>query len=182
MVAIAKGRVCNQTELAEILGVSDVTLWEWQKLGMPIMKRGARGQENLYDTAAVIGWKIDHEVTKVKGPESAKDRLARLQADKVWRELQQMDRLLIPAHQLEPFLLALTGSIGKGLDTLEHKLAAALEAKFGADIDLDIVKEEIDDVRGKLPDDIVERVTSGLVGDAAAGSATAASAREDFVG
>lgn len=179
---MAKGRVCNQTELAQILGVSDVSVWEWQKLGMPILKRGARGQENLYDTAAVIAWKVDHEVTKVKGPESAKDRLARLQADKVLRELQQMDRLLIPAHQLEPFLLSLTGSIGKGLDTLEHKLTSALEAKFGNDLDLDMVKEEIDDVRGKLPDDIIERVTSGLGGDAAAGGGTAAPAREDFVG
>ena len=182
VLSMARGAACNQTELASILGVSDVTLWEWQKLGMPILHRGARGQENQYDTAAVIIWKIEHEVNKVRGGESPKDRLARLQSEKVLRELQQMDKILIPASQLEPALFAMTNSIGKGLDAMEHKLCSALQATHGQDADVSWVKEEIDDVRAKWQPDILDRITSGVGEDDAAGDGTAEAKVENFVG
>jgi phage terminase Nu1 subunit (DNA packaging protein) len=35
------GKIVNQTELAEIFGVSDVTIWDWQGKGLPIA-RGKR--------------------------------------------------------------------------------------------------------------------------------------------
>jgi phage terminase Nu1 subunit (DNA packaging protein) len=42
------GIVVNQGRLAEILGRTDVTIWEWQKETppLPVLKLGARGEEH----------------------------------------------------------------------------------------------------------------------------------------
>ena len=76
------GKSVNKSELAEIFGVSERTLTEWQNdSDLPIKTKGARGQANEYDTEAVITWFAQRELNKV-GVEGVRDRLARLHG---WR-------------------------------------------------------------------------------------------------
>ena len=160
------GRLVNQTELAEIVGVTDVTLWEWQKLGMPIHEKTARGKANTYNTADVIAWKIQFEVDKVRGGEAPKDRLARLQSEKLLRELQVLDGRLVPAEQIEPFLTAFVGAIASSLNALELKTEQHLQEALGIDTNLEGLRELFDEVRSRIPDDLYQRVSASIASGA----------------
>lgn len=46
----------NKKRLSEIFGVSIRTIQNWQDQGMPVARGGGKGNEVLYDSAAVIEW------------------------------------------------------------------------------------------------------------------------------
>jgi phage terminase Nu1 subunit (DNA packaging protein) len=49
----------NRAGLAEHLGVSLPTIDRWGKEGMPVVQRGSRGVEWVFDLAEVIRWRVD---------------------------------------------------------------------------------------------------------------------------
>ncbi len=121
------GQLVNQTELAAILGKSDVTVWEWQKEGLPIESRGQNGQANQYDTEKVIGWLVAREVLKVQN-ESQRDRLTRLQADKLEQELLIEKGQLVPVHEVQPIWKSRVLSAAAFLLSTHSRMAALLDA------------------------------------------------------
>jgi phage terminase Nu1 subunit (DNA packaging protein) len=137
------GKVVNQTELAEIHGVSDVTIWEWQKAGMPILERGDRGNPNRYDVAATIFWRIAREVEKaVGGKGSVKDRRDQVALEREELELAEKKNLLVPVEQVEPVwntrvLAAQALMLGR-----HSRLAALLEATPGVEAKRALLKED----------------------------------------
>lgn len=46
----------NKKRLSEIFGVSIRTIQNWQDQGMPVARGGGKGNEVLYNSAAVIEW------------------------------------------------------------------------------------------------------------------------------
>lgn len=94
------GEKVNQTRLAAILGVTDVTLWEWQKQGMPVEKKGSRGEANEYDTSSVVAWYVEREVAKVRS-ESPRDALARAQEQLVRLNIAKEQGALVPVADVE---------------------------------------------------------------------------------
>jgi phage terminase Nu1 subunit (DNA packaging protein) len=58
------GELVTKKRLSEIFGISQPTLTELQKLGMPIEERGERGQRHTYDTSAVYRWLLAREAAK----------------------------------------------------------------------------------------------------------------------
>ena len=46
----------NKKRLAEVFGVSVRTIQNWQDQGMPVARGGGKGNEVLYESAAVIEW------------------------------------------------------------------------------------------------------------------------------
>ena len=63
--------MCNgsqQKQLADIFGASIRTIQNWQEQGMPVLRGGGKGNEVLYDSAAVIKWyaERDAEIEKRK--------------------------------------------------------------------------------------------------------------------
>ena len=46
----------NKKLLSEIFGVSVRTIQNWQDQGMPVARGGGKGNEVMYDSAAVIEW------------------------------------------------------------------------------------------------------------------------------
>ncbi|MGT4656330.1 terminase small subunit [Escherichia coli] len=46
----------NKKRLAEIFGVSIRTIHNWQEQGMPVSRGGGKGNEVMYDSAAIIEW------------------------------------------------------------------------------------------------------------------------------
>jgi phage terminase Nu1 subunit (DNA packaging protein) len=93
--------IVGQEKIAEVFGVAPKTIVEWQEQGLPIAKRGSPGVPSEYRSEECISWLVQREVDRTNG-ESQKDRLARLQGDKVERELRIMDRELIEAKEIEP--------------------------------------------------------------------------------
>lgn len=46
----------NKKRLSEIFGVSVRTIQNWQEQGMPVVRGGGKGNEVLFESAAVIEW------------------------------------------------------------------------------------------------------------------------------
>lgn len=134
----------NQTQLAELLGVSDVTIWEWQKLPekpIPIMKRGDRGEPNQYDLAAVIKWYAAHEVAKC-GPKSARE-----ERDAIDLEIRQLDlaerkHTLVPAAEVKPLWNGWALTAAAFMAGRHSRLAAMLEATPGIEAKREMLKKE----------------------------------------
>lgn len=143
------GKKVNQTELAEILGVTDVTLWEWQKEGMPIEVRGERGQANLYDSAACIDWRIERELAK-RGKETQRDRLTRLQADALERENALKAGTLVPAEEIEPVWRGRIFSASAFLLGQRSRLAGLLEAAPGIEAKRTLLEREFTEFLTRL--------------------------------
>lgn len=96
-------KIVNKRDLAQILGVSERTLTEWQREGMPMVLATGRGSANQYDTAAVIAWRIAREVNGAQ-QESQKDRLDRLRGDQIELQMAKELRELIAVAEIEPAL------------------------------------------------------------------------------
>ncbi|WP_127110398.1 terminase small subunit [Pararhodobacter zhoushanensis] len=51
------GRIVNRTGLAELFGVAMPTIDHWIRNGCPVEKRGGKGREYEFNTAAVATWR-----------------------------------------------------------------------------------------------------------------------------
>lgn len=94
-------RVKGQEQIAALFGVVPKTITEWQVLGFPVAFQGGPGVASEYDAPACVQWLVSREVRKVQS-ESPKDRVLRLQGDKLEQEMLKDARLLIPADEVEP--------------------------------------------------------------------------------
>lgn len=94
-------RVVGQEQIAALFGVAPKTITEWQVLGFPVAVQGGPGIASEYDSPQCIKWLVERELSKVRS-ESPKDRLNRLQADKIEFELMRDRKLFIPAVEVAP--------------------------------------------------------------------------------
>jgi len=67
-----KGQRVNRTQLADVFGVSLPTVDGWVRAGCPVVQRGGRGVEWVFNTAAVAQWIKDRAVEGATGGQ-AKD-------------------------------------------------------------------------------------------------------------
>lgn len=72
----------TKAQLCEIVCRDERTISRWQNNGMPVLEVGlGRGNENEYDTGAVIEWLV--QLAQQRGEkETARDRLDRIKADR----------------------------------------------------------------------------------------------------
>ena len=57
----------NKKQLADIFGASIRTIQNWQEQGMPVLRGGGKGNEVLYDSAAVIKWYAERDQISSQG-------------------------------------------------------------------------------------------------------------------
>lgn len=87
----AKGQQATRAGIADIFGVSLPTVDGWVRGGCPILKRGGRGVQWAFDTAAVATWLRDRAVTDATGDTSADEtelRRRKLAAETAMAELE----------------------------------------------------------------------------------------------
>lgn len=167
------GKIVNQSELAEFLGKSDVTIWEWQKEGLPILKQGDRGEANQYDSEAVIAWWLAREVKKVSGA-TQKDRLARLQGDLLELELAEKNNVLVPVAEIEPTWQTRVLTAAAFMASRHSRLAGELEAIQGIEAKRQMLKKSDAEFLDKLGVDgermqaVVEELLAKISSDEAA--------------
>jgi len=163
----------GQETIADVFGVAPKTIVEWQEQGFPVAVRGGPGVASQYDSAACIRWLVEREVRKAAAPESSKDRLHRVQAERIEMELARERGQLVPADAIEPLwrsavlnareflrgepmrLAALL--IGKDRDAMEQTLREAFDeflrrlANWRAD-----PEDELDEDAGDLDEEVIE--------------------------
>lgn len=142
-------RVAGQAAIADVFGVAPKTINEWQALGFPIAARGAPGIPSEFDTPACIRWMVEREVRKVTGGETSKDRLARLQGDKIEMELAVERGHLVPAATIEPAMKAAIVTARERIRGEPARIAAALEGKDAEAREI-LLRDLFDEVLGKL--------------------------------
>ena len=67
----------NKKQLADIFGASIRTIQNWQEQGMPVLRGGGKGNEVLYDSAAVIRCmpKGDRKSTRLNSSHITRSRM-----------------------------------------------------------------------------------------------------------
>lgn len=140
----------NKRELSDILGVSERSLTEWQKEGLPVASYAdSRGKANEYETKNVIAWLIAREIGNyIK--EKPKDRLDRVKADEIELRIKERTGELAPAALFERawgdhILAARTEFL-----TMPEVLASELSALSGCQIDPDVIQIHINRALEKL--------------------------------
>ena len=136
--------IANTDQLCNILGCSPRVVSKWIVAGMPVVSRGGdgRGAVSKFDTRIVITWLSDRAVARaVRGRPDArlKDAQARLAELNLARECGA----LVSVAEIEPLwagavLAARTDLLGMG-----PRLKAALDARYGVNVDIEMIDTEI---------------------------------------
>lgn len=142
-------RIVGQTEIAAIFGVSARTITEWQAAGMPVAVQGGPGVPGEYDAPACVRWLVEREVRKVQGPETPKDRLARLQGDSLELELARERGKVIDTATVEPAMRAAIVSARERIRNEPARIATQLEGVDRAGRET-LLRELFDEVLTKL--------------------------------
>lgn len=143
----------TKAQLCEIVGRDERTISRWQNSGMPVLEVGlGRGNENEYDTQAVIGWLV--QVAQQRGEkESARDRLDRIKADREELALaKDLEEVVVAADLIERFEAMITAAKVELLNTLPDNLASELSARYGVEVDDQLIREPIEAILRKMAD------------------------------
>lgn len=145
------GKTVSKLELGEIIGRDERTLSRWQKDGMPVIEFGVgRGNENQYDTQVVIEWLMRQAALNGK-KESTRDRLDRLRGDREEIALaRELGEVVIEAEMVERFEAVITAAKIELLNTFPDELAAILSAKYGVQVDDQLIREPIESILRRL--------------------------------
>lgn len=137
-------------ELAKIFGVVDTTITRWIAEGMPVDEAGGagRGNVNVIDTEKAIEWRVSRVAY---GGETPKDRLDRLRGDREELALARDLELVAPVADVETMLAeAVAATNTELLFEFPEKLTTAVKEAHGIDLDIDLVRGELDPILQKM--------------------------------
>ncbi|MEE4461286.1 terminase small subunit [Azotobacter chroococcum] len=143
----------TKAQLCEIVGRDERTISRWQNSGMPVLEVGlGRGNENEYDTQVVIEWLV--QVAQQRGEkESVRDRLDRIKGDREELALaKDLEQVVIAADLIERFEAMITAAKVELLNTLPDNLASELSARYGVEVDDQLIREPIEAILRKMAD------------------------------
>ena len=152
------GQRVTKAQLSEIVGRDERTISRWQNTGMPVLEIGlGRGNENEYDTQAVIEWLV--QLAQLRGEkESVRDRLDRIKGDREELALaKDLGEVVIDADLVDRFEASITAAKVELLNTFPENLASVLSARYGVEVDEQLIREPIETILTELsnydPDD-----------------------------
>jgi hypothetical protein len=157
------GKTVTKAELSELVGRDERTLTRWQNDGMPVLEFGqGRGNENYYDTEAVLQW-LMHQASLNGKKESARDRLDRVRADREELALaKDLDELVIAADLIQRFEAMVTSAKVELINTFPDELAADLSARYGIEVDEQLIRDPIETILRRLSEyDDEEALSAG---------------------
>lgn len=141
--------IVNKRQLAEILGVSERTITDWQGHGLPIEAIGGRGLDNQYDTAKVIEWRIQRALAGQKN-ETGKERLERLQAEDLEMKIDERAGRLVAVADIETMWTSGIVAARAELMTLADRLKDKLDSTYRINADPTIIESEVLQALSKL--------------------------------
>lgn len=165
-----RGKLCNQIEIAEFLGVDRKTIQVWQAEGMPFAQGAGRSGSEFNSMQAVI-WLFRRELAEATD-ESPMNKLARAKATLVDLDIQERRKEVVRMSEVEPAWVRLVSVFREGMLQL-RTLAPLLDATPGIE-----EKEEIIDTRVR---EILTELSDGrwIEGDDVSGGEIRSPADED---
>ncbi len=134
--------IVNKNQLAEIVGVSERTLTDYQQDGMPIQSIGGRGIENQYDSAKVIEWLVQRAVAG-KSKLTPQDALYTAKARREELELVREAGKVVAIEDVEPVWLAGILAARADLLGLGARLKASLDARYGINVEQQMIDDMV---------------------------------------
>lgn len=157
---------CNKKVLSKILDISEKTLSDWQKEGLPIHIVGGRGKENMYDVPKVIEWMFNKKLMSAatanlnsdgeEGSQDAKElmaeRILKTREERIEKQLKNQERRkeLIQVSIVENEWLDIIGDIDSLLSTLASRLSKYLYGLEDRQEIKDTINEQVDLIRKAL--------------------------------
>lgn len=132
------GILVNKRKLSEIVGVSERSLTEWQKEGLPVSEKNKwRGASNFYDTEEVVKWMVARGAGRKSGSdlEGERVRLTKSQADKTELEVEVLRGNLIATEEVELLWSNLVLNFRGRILGIASKLAVQLVGKKTSEIE-----------------------------------------------
>ncbi len=155
---VSPDELLTRRALAEKLGCHMMTITKWEREGLPVEKKGAKGKPSLYDEVAVRAWLMAREAV-ANDPEGPLDLVQERAKKERWQGLlaeqtfKVRERLLLPAAEVEKIWLAeITG------------VRAVILASYTSDADRIFRAATLDGVAGVERElkDLAERVLREL--------------------
>lgn len=152
------GLKVTKAQLSEIVGRDERTLSRWQNDGMPVEEIGlGRGNENQYDTEAVIAWLV--QVASLNGKkESVRDRLDRIKGDREELALaKDLEEVVVLSDFMSRFESMINTAKVELLNTYTQNIASDLSARYGIDVEIQLIRDPLERILLELanydPDD-----------------------------
>lgn len=143
------GNIVNKRELAAVFGISERTLTEYQKAGLPMEYNADRGASNHYDTEKVHAWLLEQAMRKIMR-ESPKDRLDRVKADEIELRLAERLEQVAPADQFERAWADHIAAARIELLTMPDIVVSEIHALHGIAVDRDLIAAHVEAALAKL--------------------------------
>ena len=151
-----EGRQVNQTELADIFGVSVVTLRNWERRGCPVVQKGRKGAAAQYNTADVARWREQQAAAAAEGDDRSVDeaegkrRKVVAEARLVELELAREEGALVEIEAVGQEVDAVLARVRAGLLAIPASLALLLANEPDPNVIRDRVFGEISSVLNEL--------------------------------
>ncbi|WP_018952488.1 terminase small subunit [Thioalkalivibrio sulfidiphilus] len=141
--------IVNKKQLSDILGVSERTLTDWQREGLPMVLNAGRGGSNQYDTAQVIEWQIQRALAGEKR-ETARERRDRLEGDLLEIKLAKDAGNLVAVADIEPVWSGAILAARAEFRAWADRLRAEIDSRYGLETDAEIYAAAVDATLSKL--------------------------------
>jgi phage terminase Nu1 subunit (DNA packaging protein) len=128
-------RQANKAQLAEFFDVSVKTVDNWVRRGCPVVKRGGKSEPWIFDALAVAEWRYTREGGESEvDPErmDPQDRKAWYESEAKRRDLEERDRELLRASEVEEVLAVAWSGLSQDLQAIPDNL----ERRFGITADV----------------------------------------------
>ena len=131
MPSIIKGRTLGKQEIADLFGVSEVTVDAWIRKGCPIIQRGSKGVAWQINSAAVSNWLRERDVENATGnnlsdEQELKRRKLAAETQKAELEMLRVKGELAPLKQLERSLANTFAELKTNMRNIPRRTATAL--------------------------------------------------------
>jgi len=147
--AIESQPLPNRVQLAAIFDVTERTILDWTRDGMPVQAENQRGKGNEYRMIDCVIWLIQREYDRLTR-ETAKDRLDRTRADIAQIELAEKLGLVARVDELESNWVRDVMACKSELLNLGPRLAAKLTAVLGVEVNDELITGEVEKALAKL--------------------------------
>lgn len=155
LTALPECRAANKAILSQFFDVSLPTIDSWVKKGMPVVQRGSRSVPWVFDLLECAQWRFgftpegEDEINPETLPPT--ERKAWYDSEHKRRDLQERDRALIPASEVEQTIATAFSAISQGMraipDNLERRLGCGPETAEAVEL---IIEEEMNAMADRL--------------------------------
>lgn len=150
-----KGQSANRTDLSRFFGVALPTVDGWIRNGCPCIKKGGKGRQWEFDTAAVAEWLREKAVTDATGESQADEKELSRRAKLASTELAELELAkakgeVAPLDQVTRAVAKAFAEVRAGMRNLPGRVVSQLIGETDERRFKSVLRAEVDEVLKSL--------------------------------